>query len=71
MARYTNKMLDHDLKGINEIAKERGGTTYLKETRRNGYTGLDEYSIETNKCIRNLQCGTPNECLSTALNWAI
>lgn len=71
MARYMREDLRNDLKGINEIAKERGKVTYLAAEGRNGYTGLDEYSSITNRCIRNIECGTPKECLNAALEWAI
>jgi hypothetical protein len=71
MARYMREDLRNDLKGINDIAKERGKVTYLSAEGRNGYTGLDEYSSITNRCIRNITCGTPKECLTAALEWAI
>jgi hypothetical protein len=70
MARYTRSQLRHDLNAINELVKGRDGKTYLEAQGRNGYTGLDEYCIDTKKCIRNIQCGTPAECLSAANNWA-
>ncbi len=71
MARYMREDLRNDLKGINEVAKERGKVTYLEAQGRNGYTGLDEYSSITNRCIRTIKCGTPKECLTAALEWAI
>lgn len=71
MARYMRDDLRNDLKGINEIAKERGKVTYLAAEGRNGYTGLDEYSSSTHRCIRTIKCGTPIECLTAALAWAI
>lgn len=71
MSRYMREDLRTDLKSINEIAKELGKHTYLEAQGRNGYTGLDEYSSITNRCIRNIKCGTPRECLAAALEWAI
>ena len=71
MARYMRDDLRNDLKNINEVAKERGKVTYLEAQGRNGYTGLDEYSSITNRCIRTIKCGTPKECLHAALEWAI
>ena len=71
MVRYMRENLRNDLKGINEIAKERGKVTYLEAQGRYGYTGLDEYSSITNRCIRSIKCGTPKECLTAALEWPI
>ncbi len=71
MARYMRDDLRNDLKGINELAKERGKHTYLEAQGRNGYTGLDEYSSITQRCIRTIKCGTPKECLNAAREWAI
>ena len=71
MARYMREDLRNDLKKINDVAKARGKHTYLEAQGRNGYTGLDEYSSITQRCIRNIECGTPNECLTAALEWAI
>lgn len=71
MARYMRDDLRNDLKGINAIAKERGMKTYLIAEGRNGYTGLDEHDSITHRCIRTIKCGTPKECLSAALAWAI
>ena len=71
MARYTRDTLRNDLTGINDIAKARGSKTYLVAEGRNGYTGLDEPEIGTDRCLRNIECGTPKECLTAALNWAI
>ena len=50
--------------GINEVAKERGKVTYLTAEGRNGYTGLDEYSSITQRCIRTIKCGTPKDAIS-------
>lgn len=71
MARYMRETLRNDLKNINEIAEARGRNTYLVAAGRNGYTGLDEHERGTNRCLRNIECGTPKECLTAALEWAI
>ena len=71
MVRYMRDDLRNDLKNINEIAEARGRNTYLVAAGRNGYTGLDEHERGTNRCLRNIECGTPKECLTAALEWAI
>ncbi len=70
--RYTRSDLHEDIKAINETLA--GSGYYIFAQGRNGYTGLDEYKGDPNqrdsgKCIRNLQCGTPRECLQAALSY--
>lgn len=69
MARYTSKALQQDLKEINVmIQKATNGRYFLEAQSRNGYTGLDLYRMEGDrrKCERNIQCGSPRECLEAA-----
>lgn len=70
--RFTAKDLDASIKVINDDAKAAGRQTFLKALARNGYLGLDEYELRadgSSRCIRNLECGTPRECLATAKEW--
>lgn len=67
--RYTRSALYEDLKSINENFAGTG--YYLAAQSRNGYVGLDEYRDDPSKgtagrCIRNIACGTPRECLEAA-----
>jgi hypothetical protein len=69
MKRYTRAMLDEALVKINEEISSTG--FYLCAQSRNGYTGLDEYkgsSVDGNagRCIRNIECGTPRQCIEAA-----
>jgi hypothetical protein len=69
MPRYTRKNLQQDLIEINKSIEHTGH--YVAAQGRNGYTGLDEYegvssAGNSGRCIRNLQCGTPKECLLAA-----
>ena len=72
MSRYTRKDLYAEL---HEVNKKLDGSGYsLAAQSRNGYTGLDEYrgdSSEGNagKCVRNLKCGTPRECIQAAYDY--
>lgn len=71
-ARFTKNDLDHALNDINVALKPTGH--YLKAASRNGYTGLDLYSGDGSlghggKCLRNIECGTPRECLEAANNY--
>lgn len=72
MSRYTRKDLYAELHEVNK--KLDGSGYYLAAQSRNGYTGLDEYrgdSSEGNagKCVRNLKCGTPRECIQAAYDY--
>ena len=72
MSRYTRKDLYAELHKDNK--KLDGSGYYLAAQSRNGYTGLDEYhgdSSEGNagKCVRNLKCGTPRECIQAAYDY--
>ena len=69
MTRYLRNDLRFDVAEINKRAEDAGRDTYLRVEGRNGYTGLDEHSRSTGKCLRNIQCGTPKECLSAAIIW--
>jgi hypothetical protein len=71
MARFTIHDLREELGQLNTRVENAGGGTYLSAESRNGYTGLDEYSIVTDKCIRNIACGSPRECLIAAMDWAL
>ncbi len=71
MARYTREDLRFDLIALNKRVREAGGKTYLRAEGRNGYTGLDEHYIDTNRCARNIECGNPRECLNAATDWAL
>lgn len=71
MARYMRADLRHDLQGINDRAAAAGRDTYLRAEGRNGYTGLDEHSRKDDRCIRNIECGTPKECLNAAMFWVV
>jgi hypothetical protein len=66
MARYTRKDLDAALVEINTTVTS---GRHLEAQSRNGYTGLDEYM--GNKCVRNIQCGSPRECAFAAYEWAL
>jgi len=67
--RYTIKALRLDLEKYNASLAKYGHTYSLKAEARNGYTGLDLY--EGDKCLRNLECGTPRECLNGARDFII
>lgn len=67
--RYTKNDLIADLKEINAELKHTG--YYLVAESRNGYTGLDLFRGDpaTGKhgtCVRNIECGSPRECLEAA-----
>ncbi len=62
-------MLMLDIEILNKEIEHTG--VYVYAQSRNGYTGLDEYEgkysqRDSGKCIRNLKCGTPKECLIAA-----
>ena len=69
MSRYMRTDLRNDLLAINLTALEQKRDTYLRAEGRNGYTGLDEHRRSDDGCIRNIQCGTPKECLAAAHQW--
>ena len=71
MARFTIHDLRHELGELNTRVENAGGSTYLMAEHRNGYTGLDEYDLITNKCIRTIAIGTASKCLTAALTWGI
>lgn len=60
--RYTRKALQSDIDNLNNSLKEANSPYHLSCEGRNGYTAVDVY--ENEKCIRNLACGTPKECLA-------
>jgi len=71
-SRYTRKSLYADLKDINKGLIGTG--YYLAANGRNGYTGVDEYVGDASegtggRCVRNIKCGTPRECLEAALEY--
>lgn len=69
MSRYLRNDLRSDLVEINALAENRGMNTYLRAEGRNGYTGLDEHERGTDRCLRNIQCGSPRECYTAAMEW--
>lgn len=70
MARYYRSDLRFDVAAINKRAEDAGVDSYLRVEGRNGYTALDEHDRKTGKCFRNIECGTPKECLAAAITWA-
>lgn len=60
MTRYTQKALATDVAEMNEILSSHGHM--IKVGSRNGYTAVDLAHLG-GKVIRNIQCGTPRECL--------
>lgn len=72
-SRYTVKDLRADVAELNKTLKPSG--YYLDVECRNGYTGLDEYRVSTDPakrdtCVRNIECGSPRECLAAANAYA-
>lgn len=67
--RYMRDDLRSDLVAINAIAENKSMNTYLVAEGRNGYTGLDEHERGTNRCLRNITCGSPRECYTAAMEW--
>lgn len=60
-ARFTKKDLDHALNDINVALKPTGH--YLKAASGDGSLG------HGGKCLRNIECGKPRECLEAANNY--
>lgn len=72
MSRYTRKDLYAELNEVNKTLA--GSGYYLAAQSRNGYTGIDEYRGDASeghagKCVRNLKCGTPRECIQAAYDY--
>lgn len=72
MSRYTRKDLYAELHEVNKNLA--GSGYYLAAQSRNGYTGIDEYRGDASeghagKCVRNLKCGTPRECIQAAYDY--
>jgi hypothetical protein len=68
MKRYTSKSLEHDLKSINTRLEAIGHDKRLQVGGAYGRTYLELRTADDNKgCIlRNLEQGTPRECLAAA-----
>jgi hypothetical protein len=67
--RYTFKALQSDIQDINKTLEERKSNKRLTVENRNGYTAVDICRLEQldkKTCERNLECGTPRECLAAS-----
>lgn len=64
--RFTKSFLDQQLVDLNAEMKPFGFE--IKATSRNGYTAVDLYG-DNGKCIRNIECGSPRECWSAAVDY--
>lgn len=68
MKRYTGKSLEADLIGMNETLARVGDPYRFVIGYRYNYTAIDLATPENaaRHCTnRNLQCGTPRECLAS------
>lgn len=83
--RYTNNQLSADLELLNEKLErlyqlnsdfypDKAALLYFVVGQRNGYSAVDlatKEDIERHCTFRNLECGTPRECLDAAQTWLI
>ena len=67
-ARYTVAKLEARIERINEWLESDGSMIRMEVGGRNGYTAIDEYSVDADGnrigsgCNRNVGCGSPREC---------
>lgn len=69
MKRITYKALEADCTQLNAQMKDAGINWLLIPGQRNGYTAVDiatPEQRETGAVQRNLECGSPRECLAAA-----
>ena len=74
MARYTFKSLDNDIDALNAQLENWGHTPRLQAGQRYGYSALDLATVEQHArhcCERNLETGSPRECLAAAQSYII
>lgn len=70
--RYTKNRLQEDIDKINGWLKDDGSTVRLEAGGRNGYTAVDQYSVDSDcnrigsGVDRNVCCGSPRECCDAA-----
>ena len=72
MKRYTQKDFKEDLFYINTNDVLSGVVRFAGFGARNGYSAVDEYVVASNGTIflqRNIECGTPRECIRAARNF--
>lgn len=64
--RYTFNALKADVETLNKELEDRGSGYRFVVGGRNGYTAVDLARVEqiqNHTCERNLECGSPRECL--------
>lgn len=69
MKRYTGKNLESDVASINQKLETLGAPLRLVVGYRYNYTAIDLATPEQlarHCCQRNLECGSPRECLAAA-----
>ena len=72
MKRYTGKSLEADVKGFNEQLAARGDAYRFDVGYRYNYTAIDlatPKQLARHCCARNLQTGTPRECLNACYKY--
>lgn len=72
MTRYTSKALKNDVVTLNKELEEQGSEYRFVVGGRNGYTAIDLATVEQmqRKVVgRNLECGTPRECLNACYDF--
>lgn len=72
MKRYTGKSLEADVVRFNEQLEARGDAYRFAVEYRNNYTAIDLATPEQLArycCARNLECGTPRECLNACYKY--
>jgi hypothetical protein len=65
--RYTANALKVDVELLNKELEKQGNEFRFVVGGRNGYTAIDLATVEQMKrhvSTRNLECGTPRECLN-------
>ena len=70
--RYTYNRLKEDIAALNKELEERGHEYRFQLGHRNGYTAIDLARTQQHKrgtCVRNIQCGSPRECLTACENY--
>lgn len=69
MNRYTGKALEKDIIAMNQQLESIGSELFFVIGYRYNYTAIDlatKKQLERHCCHRNLETGTPRECLAAA-----